>query len=314
MDSFNHRPLRRCACVGNLTQDHLFFTERMPEIDDVAFVLDRVDCVGGRGALVALAVAALGVPVDLCTVVGDLAPDHDLLFLQQSGVGTEGISKANCGEGLFEVFAAIGAHEENSISFFVPKKIPFEVTPQHVRLVAEADVVYFSTHKRSFNAELIKTLRPNQKVIHNLTSYMIADTGYLDLLLSSSDVLVGNQGELNYLLRHLSFQRVQQVMDTYQKVECVIATQGKSGAQVFTKGKVVTVPARFAKAVAPIGAGDAFAAGIVYGVSAGFSYVAAARLGAALGAESVQSRCSYPDLNRIRESRSGLIRAALDEN
>jgi ribokinase len=314
MDSFNHGSLRRCACVGNLTQDHLLFTKRLPEIDDVAFVLDRVDCVGGRGALVALTVAALGVPVDLCTVVGDRAPAHDLLFLQESGVGVEGISKASCGEGLFEVFAAIGAHEENCISFFVPKKIPFEVAPQHVRLVARADVLYFSTHKRSFNRELIKALHPDQKVIHNLTTYMLEDAEYLDLLLSSSNVLVGNEGEVNYLLHHLGLQQAPQVMDKYRKVECLIATQGKSGAQVFTRDGVVSVPARFARVVAPIGAGDAFAAGIVYGVCAGFSYAAGARLGVALGAESVQSRYSYPDLNRILETRGAFIRAALDED
>jgi len=312
MDSLNDRPLKRCACVGNMTQDHLLFTERLPEIDDVAFVLDRVDCVGGRGALVALTAAALGIPVGLCTVVGDHAPAQCLRFLQESGVSTEGISKASGGEGLFEVFAAIDAHEENCISFFVPKKISFEVLPQHTRLVADADVVYFSTHKRSFNSTLIKSLHPGQTIIHNLTSYMLADAQYLDLLLSTSNVLVGNEAELNYLLHHLALNRAPQVMEKYSKIECVIATQGKAGALVFTKEGVVTVAAQSSKAVAPIGAGDAFAAGIMYGVSAGFSYVAAARLGVALGAESVRSRYSYPDLNRLRENRESLIRAALD--
>lgn len=56
--------------VGNATTDEMYFVPRLPVSDEVAAASRRVTCLGGRGVVPALVTAALGVDVELCTMIG----------------------------------------------------------------------------------------------------------------------------------------------------------------------------------------------------------------------------------------------------
>ena len=88
-------------------------------------------------------------------------------------------------------------------------------------------------------------------------------------------------------------------------VRGVVIKDGARGAIAVEGGEVVEVPALPVEHVVdPVGAGDAFAAGVVSGVLRGEELATAARLGAVLGAEVVRHRGDWeglPDRDRARE-------------
>jgi 2-dehydro-3-deoxygluconokinase len=68
----------------------------------------------------------------------------------------------------------------------------------------------------------------------------------------------------------------------------VVVKDGAAGALLFTAdGQVVIDPVPVKEVVDPVGAGDAFAAGVISGLLRGWPPVNGARLGAALGAAAV---------------------------
>lgn len=67
-------------------------------------------------------------------------------------------------------------------------------------------------------------------------------------------------------------------------------TDGKEGCLVVDEGKVVPVPGFAADAIDTVGAGDAFAGGVLYGLAHGFAPVKAARWGNYLASQVVQIR------------------------
>ena len=83
----------------------------------------------------------------------------------------------------------------------------------------------------------------------------------------------------------------------------VIVTEGEDGSIVYGRG---TEPQRFGiercEIVAPIGAGDSYAAGIVYGVANSWPVDRAVQLAIRLSALSVSSETSYPDLSKVQQT------------
>ncbi|ACG74303.1 PfkB domain protein [Anaeromyxobacter sp. K] len=73
-------------------------------------------------------------------------------------------------------------------------------------------------------------------------------------------------------------------------VPIVVLTRGARGCEVIARGRARRVGVSPAREVDPTGAGDAFAAGFLFGLARGDAPVDAARLGAAAGAIAVEAR------------------------
>ncbi len=50
---------KQIVCVGNMTYDILLTVGDLPKIEGVGYVYDNTKCMGGRGAIVALALSSL---------------------------------------------------------------------------------------------------------------------------------------------------------------------------------------------------------------------------------------------------------------
>ncbi|HWS74903.1 MAG TPA: carbohydrate kinase family protein [Quisquiliibacterium sp.] len=73
------------------------------------------------------------------------------------------------------------------------------------------------------------------------------------------------------------------------RVQALIVTLGAEGAQVWTGGRCTSIPAcPVAEAVDPTGCGDAFRGGLLFGLSQGWDWVKAARLGSVMGALKIE--------------------------
>lgn len=101
---------------------------------------------------------------------------------------------------------------------------------------------------------------------------------FLDLIDEHVDILVANEGEITALFPGASFdEAVTQVAD---RVAVAAVTRGAEGCVVVDEDGAQAVPQdRIDNVVDTTGAGDAFAAGLLYGISHGLSLPVSAKLG-----------------------------------
>jgi adenosine kinase len=75
-----------------------------------------------------------------------------------------------------------------------------------------------------------------------------------------------------------------------QKVEALIITKGASGSLIYTGGECLEIPsARPAAALDPTGCGDAYRAGLIYGLLEGLDWPAIGRIASLMGAIKVET-------------------------
>jgi adenosine kinase len=76
-----------------------------------------------------------------------------------------------------------------------------------------------------------------------------------------------------------------------ERVDALIVTMGGAGARIHTHGAVLEIPAVPAAAVVdPTGCGDAFRAGLLYGIGEGWDWERTGRLASTLGSLKIASR------------------------
>jgi adenosine kinase len=75
------------------------------------------------------------------------------------------------------------------------------------------------------------------------------------------------------------------------EVKALIVTRGARGSRIFAGGRVQDIPIAPAESVTdPTGCGDAYRAGLLYGIAKGWDWANTGRLGAVLGAIKIASR------------------------
>jgi len=76
-----------------------------------------------------------------------------------------------------------------------------------------------------------------------------------------------------------------------KEVKALIVTLGAKGSQIFAGGKRIDIPQVAAEAVVdPTGCGDAYRAGLLYGIARGWDWDSTGRLGSLLGAIKIAQR------------------------
>ncbi|MCT4612508.1 MAG: carbohydrate kinase family protein [Clostridia bacterium] len=294
---------KRVVCIGNMTHDTLLRVNDIPELDDVAYVNENVECMGGRGAIVAIALGRLGISTDLITSLpSNELTDKYIELLNENNVETKNIFIDDKANKLFEVVVAISKEQSNCISFFKPSDIKFEANQKQKEKVRAADMAYFSTHKRSFNQELLNEIDPQKtQIIHNVSSYFLQSEEYVKLMLEKSSVLVFNELEAKKLLENIRELSAETIFKSAPNLDTIFMTCGESGSMIYEKtGKVTHVEAKMAtEVISPVGAGDTYAAGIVYGIANGWDNELSARFASEIACLSVESETSYPNLEKL---------------
>ena len=117
------------------------------------------------------------------------------------------------------------------------------------------------------------------------------------LPLFSGEELVEMIADANYLTvndyeaRMLAERTALSVEDIAARVEALIVTLGATGSRIYHKGIVTVIPAVAPAAlVDPTGCGDAYRAGLLYGIAQGWEWERSGRLASLLGALKIASR------------------------
>jgi sugar/nucleoside kinase (ribokinase family) len=118
---------------------------------------------------------------------------------------------------------------------------------------------------------------------------------FLDLLIDDVDILLGNEEEVTMLFGVDSYRGALEAAEETGLL--VVMTRGAQGATVLTARGPEEVPAAAAvnQVVDTTGAGDLFAAGLLYGLTHGMGPVESTRLGALCAAEVISHTGARPE-------------------
>ena len=75
------------------------------------------------------------------------------------------------------------------------------------------------------------------------------------------------------------------------KVKCLVITRGEAGSRLYVDGQMIEIPVVQATQVLdPTGCGDAFRAGLLYGIAQGFDWETSGQLASVMGAIKIEHR------------------------
>ena len=104
-------------------------------------------------------------------------------------------------------------------------------------------------------------------------------------IISGSDILLANEEELKTLVGSKDEKAARMLAEN---IPVVCLKKGKNGSIIFSRGERFVVPAHLAKVVDTTGAGDFYAAGVLFSLSRGQSAEVAGHQGAKLAAKVIE--------------------------
>ncbi|HZE11483.1 MAG TPA: carbohydrate kinase family protein [Burkholderiales bacterium] len=109
----------------------------------------------------------------------------------------------------------------------------------------------------------------------------------------------------DYEGRMLEERTGRKLQDLAPELEALIVTRGAEGSIIYAKGDRIDIPCAKAKDVLdPTGCGDAYRAGLLYGIASGFDWQKTGRLASVMGAIKVASRGGQNHSVNLDEIRS----------
>jgi adenosine kinase len=95
----------------------------------------------------------------------------------------------------------------------------------------------------------------------------------------------------DYEARLLQEKSGKSIEDLARTVKAVVVTQGAEGSSIFTNGSSIRIPVATPEAVLdPTGCGDAYRAGLLYGIAQDYDWATIGRLASLLGSIKISSR------------------------
>lgn len=148
--------------------------------------------------------------------------------------------------------------------------------------------------------------------MHDLNFRALAVQEVIETIRTQSDILIGNEREV----RGCFEIDEQSDADSFLKIlssrnQILVMTRGSNGACIFSHNGVETVPSEnHLSIIDSTGAGDAFAAGFLFGIAKGMTTLAAGKLAALSAAEILRHWGGRPEIN-LGEKLSSYINSVL---
>ena len=164
--------------------------------------------------------------------------------------------------------------------------------------------------KSAFQAAIEIAKRSGRKVVLSLSDSFCVDrhrSEFLGLIRSGVDIVFANETEIKSLYETQSFDDAAQ--HARRDIKLAVLTRSAKGSHIFTEGRDITIAAEpVEKVVDTTGAGDLYAAGFLYGLSAGLPLETSGRLASLAAAEVIGHIGARPAvaLNTLARQR-GLI-------
>jgi len=281
---------------------------------NVSFTLNRLsESFGGTGGNIAYNLALLGERPKLYGVVGaDFEKYAD--WLKGNRVDIKNVKIAN--EELTASAYIMTDRADNQIAGFYPgSKIQIPLTLPARASQWQAGPFVKGGTLAIVSPDLVARMVEYAKIFKRFKIPYIFDPGQqitsfspkeLNLAVKSAKVLIGNDYEIELILKKLGLKRPVLA----KIVETLVITKGDKGSEIYNQGKKLTIPAAKPKSVLdPTGAGDAYRAGFIKGLIMGWPLAKCGRLAAVTAVYTVEKygtqthRFSWQELiKRYREN------------
>ncbi len=297
----------RVVIVGSHVQGLFMRVERFPTADETVLGWDYREALdGGKGSHQAIACGRLGLPTSFVGRVGkDRLGDRGAEWMADANVDLTFLGRSEkiatgCGfvminrEGVPAITTAMGANEEFSAAD-VDRAEPALAKARIVLVTFEipvATALHAIRRAKELGAFTILTPGPAEPLGHDA--------------LKGLDLLAPNRTEAGVLMglppgERPDVRELAQRLQNYFGVSHVVITLGGDGALVTDGSLQELVPAFEVQVVDTPGAGDAFTAGLTFGLMGGAPLVDAARFGCLTAGRAITVRESVPGFGTLAE-------------
>ncbi len=298
----------KIACIGLSSWDRLIAVPEYPPIGGQADVLEEVSAPGGTTTNTAVALARLGAQVAIATAIGDDERGEALrLSLEEAGVD---IGWLTVKPGLKTDLATVIVSRQP-----LERTIFWEQGAQLVRGdrldiaglfggdVLVVDVAEVSL--RRFLVDLPAHTVPTARILGPLTYLAHNDLSDAFDLALRHDTIVSNERDLLDVTGTWTLSDAVKALQSRMRgadLRAALITRGGEGCRVVTEAKSLNVPAFSVEVVDPTGAGDAFVAGVAWGMAQRWDWPEVGRFANAVGALaccSLGAQASLPTLEEV---------------
>lgn len=258
-----------------------FLPEKLHNINVSFVVPDHEEHFGGTAANVAYSLALLG---EKPTIVATVGNDFERYkkYLESVGISTESIH--------------VDPHKKTSFAYIVTDKGDNQISAFHpgAGAVPYGQVSPGDGAIALISAGCLEDIRSLPDVYRGHGTRFLFDPGQTIPALTADDIKNGMTDATAVFLNDYEFELVK-VATGWREAEIIavaqtlVVTLGATGSRVITKDGETTVKAVFAKDVVdPTGAGDAYRAGYIKGMTLGWPAPKCAQLGSTVAAYCVE--------------------------
>jgi ribokinase len=266
--------------VGALNVDKLFFVERIASGGEEVEVKSWTQAPGGSAANTIVGLSRLGIETGFIGNVGtDQEGEYILDDLKKEGVDITGIRRVEGSTGM--ILGLVDAKGERALYAFPGVNDLLQITSESLNYARKAKMLHFSSFvgERSYRAQiaLLDELSDIEISFAPGELYVRKKIKPLELIISRSSVIFLNKEEAE-MLTDKSYERAADEL-LGMGAEVIVVTLGEGGCYVASSQTSHIIEAYKTKVVDTTGAGDAFAAGFLYGLLRGKSLPECGRLG-----------------------------------
>lgn len=298
---------RAVAVLGATTWDEFLVLDREPEPDSWATIVEYHTAGGGSAANLAVALQRLGVSSLLVTKVGD-DPEGSRLVeeLRAEGV-TLALAPSPSQAKTDRCVILVTPGLQRTILWMPGARLRLG-DPLPLQEVLSCHVVVLDLDDPAllrFVLDLPTHTAPRIRLVGYVKHLARMERRQALDFACRFDVLIGSESEFSSLLGRTSLEEALDELRSLMRqgvTRLVAVTRGVRGSWLVTLQEVIVQPAYRIRAIDPTGAGDAFAAGIVYGIVRRLPLTATARIASAMGAlatRSVGARTALPTLLEV---------------
>lgn len=301
---------RSVGVFGLLSWDYILVVDSYPGEGDYRITRHTSWQPGGTTGNTSVALARLGADVSIASRVGDDASGRRVLAdLAREGCDLRHV-KLLLDEPTDEsvvVVSGTGTGSERTVYWVQGARLKHGHHLPIEEFFAR-DLVFLDVDDprlRLFLLDLPMHVSPRTRILGAMTYLGDLEPSHGLELALRHDYLAGSATEIQYLTEQPTLEsaveRFQQEM-VLSQVRFAAISNGASGSLIVTRDDVTEIPAFEVDVVDPTGAGDAFAAGVAYGILQNWERIAIGRFANAVGALATRGfggQASLPTLDEV---------------
>lgn len=287
---------------GDVTLDTIYCVDGLPGGGECRIIRGAKTFFGGRGANIAVAASKLGMKVALCSIAGeDFHTSGYSAQLKKHKVNTENLKVIE--QVRISRFYLYENQKGESCAFYEPRVDKYYDTLDFdVSKLEDYGMVHFTSMHEKFAVKMLRKLRHTNKIVSASLGkeiYMVS-ASYLRLLLETCEYIFMNEAEA----RELKVKVKELFPDGKENSLVIVITSGIAGSVIQTRDAMIKIPTvKARKATNPIGAGDAYVAGFLYGISKKYDLQTCGRIASVVASFAIEgygAQSSLPDFDRVK--------------